>query len=210
MYPNGLKTQDLYLALDRPVKLVLRSADVIHGFFIPAFRIKEDVVPGKENYTWFNPTQLGSFDIECTVICGISHADMLSKAIVVPVGDFERWYFGAAETPLPGRQDSENPEKVSSEDTAAAILKKRFCTTCHSIDGTPMVGPTFKGAYGTKRIITEPDGSEHEVVVDEDYLVKSIQDPMAEQVKGYPPAMPKNPLTDTELQQVVAFIKSLK
>jgi cytochrome c oxidase subunit 2 len=77
-YPNGKRTSDLLLAFNKPVKLDLHSLDVIHGFFIPAFRIKEDVVPGKNNYTWFAPTQLGSFDIECTVICGVGHATMLS------------------------------------------------------------------------------------------------------------------------------------
>ena len=88
-YPNGKLTTELLLAANKPVKIELRSLDVIHGFFIPAFRIKEDVVPGKENYTWFVPTQLGSFDIECTVICGVSHANMLAKVVVVPVSDFE-------------------------------------------------------------------------------------------------------------------------
>src|SRR5512136_1791145 len=102
-YPNGRLTSDLLLALDRPVKLELHSLDVIHGFFIPAFRIKEDIVPGRDNYTWFVPTQLGSFDIECTVICGVSHANMLAKAVVVPVSDFEKWYFGDPDAPLPNQ-----------------------------------------------------------------------------------------------------------
>jgi cytochrome c oxidase subunit 2 len=81
----------------------LHSLDVIHGFYIPAFRIKEDVVPGKNNYTWFKPTMLGTFDIECTVICGVGHAKMLSKVVVVPVPNFEAWYFGDENAPLPGQ-----------------------------------------------------------------------------------------------------------
>lgn len=93
-YPNGKRTSELLLAFGKPAKMELRSADVIHGFYVPAFRIKEDVVPGKQNYTWFTPTQLGTFDIECTVICGVSHAAMLSKVIVVPVDEFRTWYFG--------------------------------------------------------------------------------------------------------------------
>jgi cytochrome c oxidase subunit 2 len=210
MYPNGRQTKDLYLAQDKPVKLELRSADVIHGFFVPAFRIKEDVVPGKANYTWFAPTQLGSFDIECTVICGVSHANMLAKAIVVPVGDFEAWYFSDRDAPLPGQAEPVVSDETSSENMAFKIMKDKFCTSCHSIDGTPMVGPTFKGAYGEKRTVTDLDGTEHEVIVDEEYLVKAIQDPMAENVNGYPPAMPENPLGDDELQLVVQYIKSLK
>ncbi|MBN2243709.1 MAG: cytochrome c oxidase subunit II [Acidobacteria bacterium] len=210
MYPNGKQTADLYLALDRPVKLELRSADVIHGFFVPAFRIKQDVVPGKANYTWFTPTQLGSFDIACTVICGVSHADMLSKAVVVPVGEFEKWYFGDDDTPLPGQAVSSEPVRGSADGGAYEILQDRFCTTCHSIDGTPMVGPTFRGMYGRKQAVTDSDGKERNVDVDEDYLVRAIQDPMAEIMKGYPPAMPKNPLSDEELGLVVEYIKSLK
>ena len=99
-YPNGKRTAELYLALDKPFKMELHSLDVIHGFYIPAFRVKQDIVPGKTNYTWFKPTMLGAFDIACTVICGVGHANMLSKAIVVPVSDFEAWYFGDADAPL--------------------------------------------------------------------------------------------------------------
>ncbi len=100
-YPNGKRTTELYLALNKPFKMELHSLDVIHGFYIPAFRIKEDVVPGKNNYTWFTPTTLGTYDIECTVICGVGHAKMLSRVVVVPVGVFESWYFGDEDAPLP-------------------------------------------------------------------------------------------------------------
>jgi cytochrome c oxidase subunit 2 len=210
MYPNGRQTKDLYLAMDKPVKLELRSADVIHGFFVPAFRIKEDVVPGKANYTWFTPTQLGSFDIECTVICGVGHATMLSKAIVVPVKDFEAWYFGDRNAPLPGLAAVKTSAEASSGNKAYKVLQDKFCTTCHSIDGTPMVGPTFMGMYKKTQVVTDPDGKEHKVVVDDAYLVKAIQDPMAEILKGYPPAMPATPLSDDELKLVVDYIKSLK
>ena len=125
-YPNGKQTSDLLLAIDRPVKLELRSLDVIHGFFIPAFRIKEDVVPGKENYTWFVPTQLGSFDIECTVICGVSHALMLAKAVVVPVAEFEKWYFGNEDTPLPGSTKAPTAATGSSENPAVEPVESAF------------------------------------------------------------------------------------
>ena len=108
-YPNGKRTSELYLALNRPFKMELHSLDVIHGFYIPAFRVKEDVVPGKNNYTWFKPTMSGTFDIECTVICGAGHAKMLSKAVVVPVPDFEAWYFGDEGAPVPGERRPQTP-----------------------------------------------------------------------------------------------------
>jgi cytochrome c oxidase subunit 2 len=209
-YPNGKQTSDLLLAIDRPVKLDLRSKDVIHGFFIPAFRIKEDVVPGKENYTWFIPTQLGSFDIECTVICGVSHALMLAKAVVVPVAEFEKWYFGNEDTPLPGSAKEPNAATGLSGNPAVEVLNRHLCLSCHSLDGTAMIGPSLKGLYGGKRTVLAADGKELEATVDEGYLVKSIKDPSVEVTKGYPPAMPQNDLSGSELQQVIEFIKALK
>lgn len=101
-YPNGKQTTELYAVVNRPVKVDLRSVDVIHGFFIPAFRIKMDVVPGRVNSIWFQPTKLGSYDIECTVICGTGHSYMLSKVVVVTEEDFKRWYFGGEDAPPPG------------------------------------------------------------------------------------------------------------
>ncbi len=214
-YPNGKRTSELILAADKPVKMDLRSLDVIHGFFIPAFRIKEDVVPGKENFTWFVPTQLGSFDIECTVICGVSHANMLAKVVVVPTSDFEEWYFGGEDAPLPKatRKPAPHPvvAKVGDADIPALkIMNQRFCPTCHSIDGSALVGPTFKGLYGSKQILVDAEGKEHPVTADDMYLARAINNPGMETVKGYPPAMPKNPLPEPELKLVIEYIKTLK
>jgi cytochrome c oxidase subunit 2 len=208
-YPNGKKNPELILAVNRPVKIDLRSLDVIHGFFIPAFRIKEDVVPGKNNYTWFAPTQLGSFDIECTVICGVGHATMLAKAIVVPVSDFESWYF--YDIPLPGQKKTATPAPAGVAGSSALdIMNQKFCPTCHSTDGTPLVGPTFKGLYGKRQTVINAQGKEEEITVDDPYLVRAINDPEFEIVKGYPPAMPKAPLTEPELKAVIDYIKTLK
>jgi cytochrome c oxidase subunit II len=211
-YPNGKRTTELILAIDKPVKLELRSLDVLHGFFIPAFRIKEDVVPGKENYTWFVPTQLGSFDIECTVICGISHANMLAKAVIVPVSDFESWYFGDADALLPSRASkiSRPANAEAAANPALNIMNQKFCLTCHSIDGSAMVGPSLRGLYGKEHTIIDSKGKEREIVADDIYLARAIQDPGFDSVKGYPPVMPKTPLTDAELKQVIEFIKTLK
>jgi cytochrome c oxidase subunit 2 len=209
-YPDGKQTSDLYLAVDRPVKLELRSLDVIHGFFVPAFRVKQDVVPGKNNYTWFVPTQLGSFDIECTVICGVGHATMLSKAVVIPVEEFEKWYFGNEETPM---ARGTKPPPTSSgimKDPAVNLLNRNLCLSCHSLDGSAMVGPSFKGLYGKKQTVILPDGKEKELILDDAYLAKSIREPAAEIAKGYPPAMPGNQLSNDDLKQIVEFIKTLK
>ena len=213
-YPNGKQTSVLYAALGKPLKVEVRSADVIHGFFVPAFRLKVDAVPGHVNTTWFEPIQLGSFDIECTVICGVNHSYMLSKVVVVPVEEFKAWYFGGENAPEPGKnllavRETTPSGKGGEEPPGLTVLKTKECLACHSTDGTPMVGPTLKGLFGTKETIIK-DGTEFSATVDESYLRKAILDPTSLRVKGYPPTMPPSPLTEQELADVVAFIKSLK
>jgi cytochrome c oxidase subunit II len=203
-YPNGKQSPDLILALERPVKLNLRSLDVIHGFFIPSFRIKEDVVPGKQNYTWFTPTRIGSFDIECTVICGVNHGNMVAKANVIPVKDFENWYFSDEQTaaaPAPSETPAPHP--------AVALMKGKDCLTCHTVNGRVGVGPTFQGLFGKVEKVASVKG-EREVTVDENRITSAILTPSAEVVKGYPQAMPTIALSDAELKEVVEFIKTLK
>jgi cytochrome c oxidase subunit II len=209
-YPNGKQTTDLYLALNKPARMNLHSLDVIHGFYIPAFRIKEDVVPGRNNYTWFTPDMLGTFDIECTVICGVNHANMLAKVTVVPVEEFERWYFGDETAPLPGQAKPLSESPPGPPNPALALLERKTCLTCHSLDGKVMVGPTFKGLYHSKEVVRGPGGKEHEAVVDDAVLARAIREPNVETVKGYPAAMPQIPLTEAEVNQVVEFIKNLK
>lgn len=208
-YPNGKQTTELILALDKPVRIELRSLDVIHGFYVPAFRIKEDVVPGKDNYTWFTPTRIGSFDIQCTVICGPGHAKMLSKVIVIPVSEFKEWYFSDQDS-LPARVSAAaKPPAPAQQDPVLAILDEKSCVTCHSLDGTVMVGPTLKNIYG-RDVTLLKNGKELTILRDDAYLEESIQSPDASIVKGYPPAMPYSPLTADELKQVIERIKSLR
>jgi cytochrome c oxidase subunit 2 len=209
-YPNGKRTTELYVALNKPVKAELHSLDVIHGFYVPAFRIKEDVVPNKDNYTWFIPTKLGKFDIECTVICGAGHANMLSKVVVVPVFNFENWYFGGEDAPLPDQAKAAAAAPPPPPNPAMALLDEKGCLTCHSVDGSVAVGPTFKGLYGTKEVVKRSTGAEREITVDESRLTSAIKNPNAEATKGYPPVMPPVKLTDAELKEIIDFIKSLK
>jgi len=231
-YPNGRQTEEMYVALDRPVKVELHSQDVLHGFYIPAFRVKADVVPGKTNFLWFMPTLLGTFDVQCTVMCGLHHSYMLSKVHVLTEEDFKAWYFGgeasakagqaaadaASGSPVPGVMRGVALASGSGAPPAAvpvpvasaglAVLQARDCLVCHSADGAVSVGPTFKGIFGRKEIVVV-DGEEEELVVDEAYLQRAIQEPNAEIVKGYPPAMPPVRLTDQELEEVIAYLKTL-
>lgn len=206
-YPNGKRSDELYVALNRPVKVELRSQDVLHGFAIAAFRIKEDVVPGKANYTWFLPTLLGTFDIQCTVMCGVHHTYMLSKVHVLPEDEFRAWYFADENAPGPAKlQPAAAP---AAEDGGLAILREKHCLLCHSLDGAQTVGVSFKGLYGQQRA-QNVDGKATAGVVDDAYLVRAIRDPGRHVADGYPASMPPIPLSEDEIARVAAYIKTLR
>jgi cytochrome c oxidase subunit 2 len=207
-YPNQKHTGVLYATLGRPMKLEVRSLDVIHGFFIPAFRLKIDAVPGRVNTAWFNPTETGSYDVECTVICGVDHSSMLSKVVVVPESEFKRWYFGDENAPPP-RVEPSAAQAGAQPPPVLAILNQHDCLKCHSTDGSVMVGPTFRGLFGQRQEILVA-GRARTVVVDEAHLRRSIQDPGSQRIKGYPAVMPVAGLSPGELNQIVAFIRTLK
>jgi cytochrome c oxidase subunit 2 len=212
-YPNGKQSDELYVALNRPVKVELHSLDVLHGFYIAALRVKEDVVPGKTNYAWFTPTLLGTFDIQCTVMCGLRHSYMLSKVHVLPEDEFKAWYFADENAPHPAKVQ---PAAVQPATVAAAagepgfaVLQQKNCLVCHSVDGSEKVGVTLKGLYGKQQTVVV-GGKEQQVTVDEDYLAKAMREPRTHSVEGYPPTMPAPSLTDEEIGQVIAYIKELK
>jgi cytochrome c oxidase subunit 2 len=204
-YPGGKTTPELVLPLGRPMRLDVRSLDVVHGFFVPAFRVKVDAVPGRTNFTWVTPTVEGVYDVECTVICGATHSYMLSKAHVVPAAVYDAWVATPATAP-PGAGGVLPAPPDDPVARGKAVAADNGCTACHSDDGSPLVGPTFKGIWGR----SEPLESGRTIVVDEPYLVRSIKEPSADVVKGYPDAMPPQPLTDAQLQDVIAWLKTLK
>jgi cytochrome c oxidase subunit 2 len=197
-YENGTQDIELRVPVGKPVKLLLTSQDVIHGFYAPAFRIKQDVVPGMETYLWFQPTETGTFDVMCSQYCGLEHSHMLTKIVVLPQGEFTKWYQGkkvevAAKGPPVGYK----------------LYQEKGCVACHTIDGSPRVGPTFKGLYG-KVVTVLTNGKERKVVADEAYLRKSMLEPNADIVKGFPSVMPPEKMTNEELTALVDYIKSLK
>lgn len=209
-YPNGRTTTALYAPLNRPMKLEVRSQDVIHGLYIPAFRLKIDALPGRATTTWFQPTLEGAWDVQCTVICGVQHATMLAKVVVVPEDEFKAWYFGPEGSPEPGKRFVLHGQgvPVSTTPEGIALLQAKGCLACHSTDGKPMVGPTFKGMFNTSRTVTSPAG-DRTLTADESYVRRSIQQPGADVVKGYPPAMPSIPLSTKELDDTVRTLKKL-
>ena len=200
-YNNGKTTlNELYVPEGRPVKLVMISDDVLHSLFVPAFRVKQDLVGGMYTYLWFTPTKTGTYDLFCTEYCGTGHSAMLGKVIVMNPEEYEKWEKG------------EKEEKVVAEISPVELGKQLFtqrgCNACHSIDGSPLVGPSFKGIFGRKQ--TLQDGQE--ITVDENYTRESLSEPQAKIVKGFQPVMPsfKGMLSDEEISAIIAYLKTLK
>lgn len=198
-YDNGKSTlNELFVPEGRPVKLVMTSDDVLHSFFVPEFRVKQDLVPGMYTYLWFKAIKKGEFNIFCAEYCGTNHSGMLGKVKVLSPADFEKWKTSKEEL-IAG---------ANLVEAGAELYTKRACIGCHSIDGSPMVGPTFKGIFGRQETLA--DGQE--ITVDENYLRKSIYEPQAQVVKGYQPIMPsfKGIISDNEVSALIAYMKSLK
>lgn len=190
-YPNGKESDRLIVPAGSPVRLDMTSEDVLHSLYIPAFRVKQDVVPGATKTLWFTPDEAGTYDLFCAEYCGTGHSNMITTVEVSSREDFDAWYAEAAE--------------VSGE----TLYKTKGCSGCHTTDGATLVGPTWKGLYG-KEITVTTDGKTRTLTADEDYLERSITDPQADIVEGYPPVMPAVELTDEEVQALVDYIKTLE
>ncbi len=197
-YENGRQSATLNLPLGRPVKLSITSVDMLHSLSIPAFRVKEDAVPGRETYLWFLPDEAGTYDLFCTEYCGTGHSAMTTKVEVMPVKVFESWYTG--------KTDAERGVKKLPDGTK--LVQEKGCIACHSLDGTAKVGPTFKGIYGRKATVLT-SGKEHELTVNEEYIRRSILEPQTDIAKGFPPIMPsqKGLLKDDEIDAIIEYLK---
>lgn len=193
-YGNGRQSDTLRVPAGKPMKLLLTSEDVIHCLYIPAFRIKEDCVPNMETYLWFTAKGPGTYDIFCTEYCGLGHSGMLSKVIVMPADDFDKWYTGTPET---------------GHISGLKVLGDKGCLGCHSTDGTKKIGPTFKGLYNS-RVTVVTNGREQTITANEDYLRRSVREPKADIVKGSPDIMPVIPVTPEELEAIVEYLEKLK
>jgi cytochrome c oxidase subunit II len=197
-YGNGKISDQLVVPYNRNVKLDLVSVDVNHSLFIPAFRVKEDVVPGYNNYLWFRPTVKGEFDIFCAEYCGLAHSAMLAKVIVVDSLNFEQWLADL------------KPTGDIPDHPGLALIKKNGCLACHSLDGSKVVGPTFKGLYGTKRPVITDQG-ENQVDANDEYIKNSIKNPNVEVVKGYNKGLMqsyKDMITEEDLDKIVDYFKT--
>jgi cytochrome c oxidase subunit 2 len=202
-YPCGASVggrgAEFPMPLNKPVKAVLTSVDVLHSFFIPNFRTKIDAVPWRYTTMWWQATKVGEYPVFCTEYCGTDHSNMLAKVKVMPEAEWNKWYEGACAA-------SGGPASV---ETGAEVFNgKGGCMACHSIDGSKRVGPSMKGIFG--RAEEMADGSK--LTVDDNYLLESILEPNKKVVKGFPPAMPPMgaSLSKTEIDSLILYLKSLK
>ncbi len=205
----------LFVPEDRPVKLIMTSRDVIHSFFVPAFRVKQDVVPGRYTLAWFKAVELGTFPIRCAEYCGVGHSRMLGDVVVLPPQKFEEWLRNpegpiAAELPTPPngvRPTFDQAQRSTLAQEGERVAADKGCLRCHSLDGTKFLAPTWAGLWGSE--VTMQDGSV--VRAGAAYLTQSMMDPKAKVVKGFTPIMPsyRGQLTPPEVGAIIELIKSL-
>jgi len=195
-YPNGRTTDTLIVPVGRAVRLDITSEDVLHSFFIPAFRIKRDAVPGMHTYEWFVANNPGSYNAFCAEYCGVGHSKMVTTVEVKPEKEFAAWYHGESE---------ENKHEKGRQ-----LLNSLGCIGCHSLDGSKRVGPTLLGIFGREATVMT-DGVERHLPIDREYLERSIVQPEADIVQGYPAIMPPyTKLSAEDLEEIVEYLRRLR
>jgi cytochrome c oxidase subunit 2 len=197
-HSNGVQDADLHVPVDTPVRLVMTAKDVLHSFFVPVLRTKQDLVPRRYTYAWFQATKPGTYRLYCTEYCGRDHSQMKVKFVVHSPGGYERYLAdkSALESNMP-------PVELGK-----LLYEKKGCAACHSLDGSAKVGPSFKGTFGG----TVPLNGGASCNMDETYIRNSILNPQSQSRPGYPPSMPsfEGQLKEKEIEGLVEFIKSLK
>lgn len=223
-YPHGAASvATLYVPAGRPVRLIMTSRDVIHSFFVPDFRIKHDVVPGRYTSIWFEATQPGVYQILCTEYCGAEHSLMRGQVVALAPADYERWLRSGRD--VEPRQPAQ--ELAGKLELAGAALPyavgvgertmarrgvdaaaRHGCLRCHTLDGAQHIGPTWAGLYG--RVVPLEEGGE--ALVDDAFLTASMMDPMAAIHRGFPAVMPSylGLMTPPDVAAIVELIRSLR
>jgi cytochrome c oxidase subunit 2 len=229
-YDDGRVTNgEVFVPINTPVKLVMSSTDVLHSFFIPNFRIKQDVVPGMYTSVWFEAKIPGRHQVFCAEYCGNAHSQMLAHVVVLTPEQWKQWQRGkeVGEVPHAGvggmklakadtdaGKTAEGSEAIQAPKMSALavqgekLMSAKGCVACHTFTGETKIGPSYKGIWGHE--VELEDGSK--VKVDENYIRESVFNPQAKIVKGFQPMMPpyQGQVTEEELNAIIAFIKSLK
>lgn len=203
-YENGKQSPDLIIPVNTPVKIKLLSLDVIHSLYIPAFRIKSDMVPGRVKMMWFLPETIGEYDLYCAEYCGLRHSYMNANVKVLSEKDFLAWYTDSASVTKKTEESAPGAEGLK-------IMINQGCNACHSSDGTKIVGPSYLNLYGEQQVVIR-DGKEVTVTVDDEYIKRAIYDPNIEIVKGYPKEMMqsyKGSVNDDDILKIIEYLKTL-
>ena len=185
---------ELHIPTGRPVKLIMTSQDVIHDFFVPAFRVKNDVLPGRYTTLWFEATKPGAYRLFCSQYCGTQHSGMIGHIIALEPAEFQTWLSGGAAA-------------VSMATAGENLFRKLGCISCHAANDTGR-GPSLAGLLG--KAVRLQSGAT--VTADENYIRESILEPQAKIVAGYPSIMPtfKGLISEDGIMQIIAYLKSLK
>jgi cytochrome c oxidase subunit 2 len=184
---------ELHVPVGRNVRLIMTSQDVIHSFYVPAFRVKMDVVPGRYTTMWFRPTKPGTYHLFCAQYCGTMHSGMIGQVVVMEPNDYQAWMSGG-------------PVAGSLAQNGQALFQQLGCSTCHRFDVQGR-GPNLVGLFG--KPVQLEDG--RTVIADEDYVRESIVNSQAKVVSGFKPIMPifQGQVSDEQLNALVAYVKSL-
>jgi cytochrome c oxidase subunit 2 len=214
-YPGGPNSTDvLRVPAGRPVRLLLTSRDVIHSFFVPALRFKQDALPGRYTQAWFNANVPGRYPIFCAEYCGLGHSSMLGELVVMPAEEWDVWMEQQRRGSQPLAQDG-RPIPAEEVDLRGSLIEQgqriagvQGCFKCHTVDGTQHIGPTWRDLFG--RTVKLENGKT--IVADEAYLTRSMMEPNAEVVAGYKPVMPtyQGKLSAPDAAAIAEFIKSLR
>ena len=221
----------IFVPAGEPVQLVLTSQDVIHSFYVPEFRVKYDAIPGRYTKIWFQAKKPGEYEVFCTEYCGAWHSRMPAKVVALPPKQFERFLklppdkFNNTLANMPidsiyavlNLSDDEFEKWSGAQEKLllamspaerGKLISQRLCQSCHSFDGSQGIGPTWKGLFGSERILA--DGKR--VLADENYIRESILQPGEKIVKGFQPVMPsfQGQLSEEQISDIIEFIKSLK
>jgi cytochrome c oxidase subunit 2 len=198
-YPDGtVTTNELGVPKDRPVKLIMSSKDIVHSFYVPEFRVKQDVVPGAYTLIWFQATEAKEVALLCAEYCGTGHSDMLGKVTAMDESKFKEWLANGG---------SAGDPKMPPAERGKMLFNQKSCSNCHSVDGTRIQGPSLKGVFGRNEQL---EGGAN-VLVDENYIRESLMDPQAKIVKGYPGSMPtfRGLLKDKDVDAIIAYLKTV-
>ncbi len=210
-YPDGsVSYGDVWVEKDKPVQFYLQSSDVLHAFYVPSMRVKRDVIPGRMQTVWFQPTEEGIYHLFCAEYCGNDHSKMYARVHVVPSAEFKK-------RPWDDFDDS-TPELAAK---SGESLYSRNCAVCHSVDGTPLVGPSWKGLFvkgegdtivGAKRTVIE-GGATKEITVDDAYVLESVRTPAQKLVATHPnggmSSFGPELIDDRRVKAIITYMKSL-